>query len=39
VSQPISGPETLKQSITGEVVDNGTDQPITITYRTTDATP
>jgi len=39
VSQPIDGPETIKQSITGEVVDNGSDQPITITYRTTDATP
>lgn len=39
VSQPISGPEKLTQSITGEVVDNGSDQPITITYRTTDATP
>jgi hypothetical protein len=37
VTNPISGPETITESITGEVVDNGTDQPVTITYRTTDA--
>lgn len=39
VSQPIGGAEKITQSITGEVVDNGSDEPITITYRTTDATP
>lgn len=39
VSQPISGPEKITQSISAMAMDNGSDQPVTITYRTVDATP
>jgi hypothetical protein len=37
VTNPISGPEKITSTITGEVLDNGSDQPITITYTTTDS--
>lgn len=39
VSVPISGPEKITQSISATALDNGTDSPVTITYRTTDAAP
>lgn len=38
-SMNIGGPEPLTQSLSGMALDNGTDSPITITYRSTDATP
>jgi len=38
VAVSVGGPEMLMQSITGMVLDNGTDEPISFTYTTTDAT-
>lgn len=35
----ISGPEALKLDLSGIATDDGTNSPVTITYRTTDATP
>lgn len=35
----VSGTEMLTQSITGMVLDNGTDEAISVAYRTSDSTP
>lgn len=39
VSVAVEGTEMLMQSITGMVLDNGTDEPISVTYTTADSTP
>lgn len=38
VGVSVGGPEMLMQSITGMVLDNGTDEPISVTYTTSDST-
>ena len=35
----VSGGEMLTQTVSGMVLDNGTDEPISFAYRTSDATP
>ena len=35
----VEGAEMVMQSVTGMVLDNGTDEPISVTYKTTDSTP
>lgn len=39
LSVAVEGTEMLMQSITGTVLDNGTDQPISFTYTSADVTP